>query len=290
MRSCIYCGRELAPCERCSCRQSAQRQGKKEPQQEETKAEGTYSGYNDPNRTEYRTGYTKKDNIFTRMREKARARSGARQNTRSRGKTRDGSGHFWDPIWEVIKSPIDAVRNPAMLKLVQMLLLWAVQGALAWLCMFFIFTHSARGPFAMLANLLAFHGVAGYQAVGYMLLSMLSGAVAGAVGFFLYTGVFYGINRFLLRDKMTRYEEFCQRLAFTAVPFSIIALIGTIVSLISVTTLTVLLTCGAAIFVILTYEALRAQWSGVNANRVIYMMMLGFFVIATVAGYVIRLS
>jgi len=288
MRSCIYCGRELAPGEKCSCRQSAQHRPGGEPQQEQKKTENTYSGYNDPNRTEYRTGYTKKDNIFTRMREKARARSNAKQNSRVNVKYE--GRRFWQTVLEAIRSPIDNVRNPSMLKLVQMLLLWAVQGALAWLCIFFILSHAARGPFAMLANLLAFHGVAGYQTVGYVLLSLLSGAVAGVVGFFLYTGVLYGINRLLLRDKMTRYEEFCQRLAFTAVPFSIIALVGSLLSLISITTLIVLLCCGAAIFVVLTYEALRTQWSGINANRVIYMMMLGFFVIATVAGYVIRLS
>lgn len=288
MRSCIYCGRELAPGEKCNCRNGARSRGGAEPQQEKKKTENAYSGYNDPNRTEYRTGYTKKDNIFTRMREKARARSNARHT--ASGSANYGARNIWQMILSAITSPVDTVRNPAMIKLVTMIVLWAVQGALAWLCIFFVVTHSARGPFAMLANLLAFHGIEGYRVVGYMLLSMLSGAVAGVIGFFLYTGVFFGINRFLIRDKMTRYEEFCQRLAFTAVPFSLIALIGTVLSLISVTTLAVLLTCGAAVFVLLTYEALRTQWSGANPNRVIYMLMLGFFVIATVAGYVIRLS
>lgn len=288
MRSCIYCGRELAPGEKCNCRQGAQNRGGSGPRQEEKKTENAYSGYNDPNRTEYRTGYTKKDNIFTRMREKARARSNARHNTS--GGTNYGARNIWRMLFSAIKSPVDTVRDPAMIKLAAMIALWAVQGALAWLCIFFVVTHSARGPFAMLANLLAFHGIEGYRVVLYMLLSVLSGAVAGVIGFFLYTGVFFGINRFLIRDKMTRYEEFCQRLAFTAVPFSLIALIGTVISLISTTTLAVLLVCGAAVFVLLTYEALRTQWAGVNPNRVIYMLMLGFFVIATVAGYVIRLS
>ena len=313
MRSCIYCGKELAPGEKCTCRQSAghkkatdtasdtgQTEKASTNSKQSTAGSGANSGastsrtdytgsaYNDPKRTEYRTGYTKKDNHFKRAYEKAKAKRSAR---RVSGIPRQQFNKgFWRDLLTAFKYPVQAAMNPKSMNLWQMAVLWAIQGALAWLCIFFITTHAARGPFAMLGNLLAFNGIEGYKIIMYMLLTCLSGAIGGILAFFLYTGVFYAIGRFIFRDKRTSYASFCERLAATAIPFSVIALIGTFLSLISITSLIVLLVCGAAVFAILTYEALRTQWSWVSPDKTLYGVLLGFFVIATLAGYLIRLS
>lgn len=313
MRSCIYCGRELAPGEKCTCRQSAghrktsdtasgtdQTETASTNSKKSTTGSGTnnsasesrtdYTGsaYNDPNRTEYRTGYTKKENRFKRAYEKAKVKRSARRAS-GMPKNQFNKG-FWRDLLTAFKYPVQAAMNPKSMNLWQMSVLWAIQGALAWLCIFFITTHAARGPFAMLGNLLAFNGIDGYKVIMYMLLTCLSGAIGGILAFFLYTGVFYAIGRFIFRDRNTRYASFCERLATTAIPFSVIALVGTALSLISITSLIVLLVCGAAVFAILTYEALRTQWSWISADKTLYGVMLGFFVIATLAGYLIRLS
>ena len=312
MRSCIYCGKELAKGEKCTCRQSsahrqtsdntsdssAEKAEKHSTHSSDTASQSNqksnqstgYSAYNDPDRTQYRTGYTHKDSRFKRAREKARAKRSAKQNSTNHRAWKSNSRGFFSDILSSLRSPVSAVQNPKPLSLIQMLLLWAIQGALIWLCMFFILTQTARGPFALLGNLLAFNGLNGYKIILYMLMSVVSGAVGGIIGFFLYSGVFYAINRFIFRDRMTSYTSFCQRLALTALPFSLIALLGTLMSIISVTTLIVLLVCGAAVFVILTYEALKTQWSSLSPDKVIYGVMLGFFVMTIAAGYVIRLS
>ena len=320
MRSCIYCGKELAPGEKCNCRQSAAHQKaagnngsnnnynntsdnsskhneKKETKQEKrdkktkkTDSQNSYqgSGYNDPTRTAYRTGYTKKDNPFKKAFEKARVKKEARKSTAYR-RGQFGKGFFRD-LLTALRFPIQSVQNPKRMSMWQMVVLWAMQGALAWLGIFFITTHAARGPFALIGNLLAFNGIEGYKTIFYILLTVLSGGIAGIIAFFLYTGIFFGINRFIMRDTSTSYNSFCERLAMTALPFSAIALIGTALSLISITTLITLLVCGAAVFVVLTYEALKTQWAWVPQDRTLMCLMLGFFIIAIAAGYIIRLS
>lgn len=320
MRSCIYCGKELAPGERCNCRQSAAhhkaagessggnnynntsdnsskhnekkntRKEKKEQRAERNSTQNAYqgSGYNDPTRTAYRTGYTKKDNPFKEAFEKARVKKKARKATAYR-RGQFGKGFFRD-LLTALRFPIQSVQNPKRMSMWQMIVLWAMQGALAWLGIFFITTHAARGPFALIGNLLAFHGIEGYKTIMYILLTILSGGIAGVLVFFLYTGIFFGINRFIMRDTSTRYSSFCERLAMTALPFSAIALVGTALSLISITTLITLLVCGAAVFVVLTYEALKTQWAWVPQDRTLMCLMLGFFIIAIAAGYIIRLS
>lgn len=317
MRSCIYCGKELAQGEKCTCRQSTERRKSSDPKSgytettsenskkntyngsdnraestkqntAENRANYSHSAYNDPTRTQYRTGYTKQDNPFRRAHEKAKARRHAKR-TSSIPRNQFGKG-FWRDLMTAFKSPVQTVMNPKSMSLWQMVVLWAIQGALAWLCIFFITTHSARGPFAILGNLLAFNGINGYKTIMYMLMTILSGAIGGILMFFLYTGIFYAMGKFIFRDKSTRYESFCERLALTALPFSVIALIGTALSLISITSLIILLVCGAAVFAILTYEALRTQWSWLTADKVLYGVLLGFFIMTTAAGYLIRLS
>lgn len=318
MRSCIYCGKELAQGEKCTCRQSTERRNASDPKNGYAESEsekskqstydnsdnraystnkGTssenrsgygYSAYNDPTRTEYRTGYTSHDSLFTRMREKAKAKRSAK---RASGipKKQFGKG-FWRDLLTAFKSPVQAVMNPTSMSLWQMVVIWAIQGALAWLCIFFITTHTARGPLSIIGNLLAFNGIDGYKILLYMLMTMFSGAIGGTLMFFLYTGVFYAMGRFIFRDKSTRYASFCERLALTALPFSVIALIGTALSLISITSLIILLVCGAAVFAILTYEALKAHWAWVTADKVLYGVLLGFFVMTSAALYLIMLS
>lgn len=318
MRSCIYCGKELAPGEKCDCKQSVahktasgtesetdnNKTSKNNSKHKEKKAQGQekkekkaksagndfYQGsaYNDPTRTAYRAGYTKKDNPFKSAFEKAKARKRARRMSGFR-RGQFGKGFFRD-LLTALRFPVQAVQNPKHMSMWQMLVLWAIQGALAWLGIFFIVTRSARGPFALLGNLLAFNGIQGYKTVLYILLAMFSGGIAGILVFFLYTGIFFGINRFIMRDASTRYTSFCERFAMTALPFSAIALVGTAVSLISTTTFITLLVCGAAIFAVLTYEALRTQWAWVPADRTLMCLMLGFFIIAIAGGYILRLS
>lgn len=300
MRSCAYCGKELAPGEKCNCAESCARRKaaegakvSKENTTEHTTRNSTYKkekhktySYNDPNRTQYQTGYMHKDSKFKKAFAKAKVK---RQSRRSYAKKNIFKTFYLDFI-EVLRSPVEAVQNPHERSMGKMISIWAVQGAALWLCMYFIMTNVPHGPFALLGNLLAFRGIDGYKAIAYMLMAVASGAVGGIVMFFLYTGVFFAINRFIFRDRMTPYKNICERLAITAVPMALISIIGALFSMFSSTTLIILLICGAISFVIMTYEALKVQWVQYPNGKSVYGMMIGFFILLTVICYIIRLA
>lgn len=289
MRSCIYCGRELAAGERCDCAQAmAHRQAKDAAQaaqadkadtQTKTKTK-TKKGFNFTGKHEsaYRTGYTRKESPFTRSKERSWAKREAKRNSK------DTNG-FWTRLWQAFKggitAPVDSVMNPRGMGWPIMTSVWAIQGAIITLCLFFVMTNTKRGVFSLMASMLALNGMAGYKTLGIMVMYMISGALAGVLLFFLYTGVFFLINRFIFRAR-TPYIGFCQRLAQTSIPFALLALLGIVFSMLSTSTLAILMITGAISWVILTYEALRTEWIGYRNGRVLYAVMLGFFVISSV--------
>ena len=122
-----------------------------------------------------------------------------------------------------------------------------------------------------------------------MLLAVLSGAVSGVLLFFIYSGIFYAINRFIFRLD-TKYWDFSQRLAMTGIPMTVIGIFGTLCSLFSSTTLTIFMICGAISWIVLTYEALRTEWISKTPGKTMYAMMLGFLVFFSVICYLIRLA
>lgn len=115
-------------------------------------------------------------------------------------------------IVRFIKSPIDTISNPPHLGKVAIMTIAALQGVVLWLCMFFILRGGGVGPLKILTSLMNFNGGAGYSLVLQIILCMVSGAISGVILFFLYSGIFWLINRFVMRLK-TAYWEFSIRLA-----------------------------------------------------------------------------
>ena len=127
--------------------------------------------------------------------------------------------------------------------------------------MFFILRGGGVGPLKILTSLMNFNGGAGYSLVLQIILCMVSGAISGVILFFLYSGIFWLINRFVMRLK-TAYWEF---------------------------SLMILILCGAVSVAVLTYEALRTEWISKSPSQVLYAMMLGYFVFFTVVCYLITI-
>lgn len=273
MRSCIYCGRELEKGEKCTCPRSTA--GK---QQEKTQYN---SEYNNPGRTQYQTGYTHKENPFKKAFERARRRRKIRRN--------NGNEAFLR-FKEALADPVSTVQNPSAMSMGAMLLLWAALGAVVWLCIYFIVTNIPRGIFSMIANVMSFNGVQGHKIILQILLTLASGAVSGIILFLIYTAIFYAINRFVFRDAQTSYTAMCQRLALTGVPFTALCVLGALISGFSSVTLMILIMCGAMSFIILTYEALKAQWSYIKPGKIVYAMTLGMFVLFTLISYIAVLN
>ncbi len=303
MRSCIYCGKELEKGEVCDCPRSvAYRQQKanssangasadntdktqsNKGKDKKEKKKNTKTGYGNPYRTEtsYKTGYAGDDGFFERAKTKRRTKKAAKSGGYG---TDGGFKGFWRYIWEMMKSPIEKIQNPGHLSKIAILTIAAIQGAVLWLCLFFVLNGHV-GPFRLLASLMSFNGISGYKLILTMLLAIVSGAVSGVIMFFLYSGIFYLINRFLLRLN-TRFWEFSIRLVSSWIPFTVICVIGALLSIISPITLLVLLICGAMTVVVLTYEALRTEWISRSPGKVMYAMILGYFVFFAIVCHLI---
>lgn len=286
----MYCGRELEKGEKCDCAQSKARRGEyEEPKKEEAKQNTNTekktdtqqkNDYSDPYRTKtsYKTGYAGGDNRFDGARERYKAKRAAKGNSNFK--------NVWQYIVRSLKSPIEAVTNPTHLGKISMLLISAAMGALLWLCVFFILRGGAVGPFKFIASAMGFGG--GYKLILSILAAAASGAVGGVVMFFLYTGIFYLINKFLMRLK-TPYWDFCVRLVSAWVPFTVICLIGTVLSILSPYTLIALVLCGAAVTAVLTYEALKTEWYAFPPSKVVYSLLLGYFVFLTVMAHLLMI-
>ena len=288
MRSCIYCGRELEKGEICSCPQSAAFRAAKTNQAQDSQSYSqTGSSYREgESRTSYHTGYTAKEGRIKHAWNRGKAKWHAAKSERS-GK--DFAKGFGNVIWESVKAPVTAIENARAMNTASILVLAALQGAAMWLCMYFITTNVRRGPLAMLASLMAINGMEGYHNIAHMLMVVVSGALSGIILFFLYTGIFFLINRFLFKNN-SKYWDFSQRLVLAGIPFIIVGVFGIFFSMISSTTLLILLLCGWVGWVTLTYEALKAEWYSKTPDKVAYAMLLGLFVFFTIVCYLIRLS
>ena len=301
MRSCIYCGRELGDGEKCNCAKAAARRAAKDgggesaqtaqttqTTQSEQTGQNAQSGQNEQGGY-YRTGYTGNDGWFRRTRDRVRTKRAVRQN-RARSAGVSGSARdIFSYIWRFIKSPATEIANPRDFAMWQMLIIAAVQGAIIGLCVYFIMTGASRGWFRALANIIGFGGINGYLMIMYAVAAAISGAAGGVCLFFAHAGIFWLINRFIFRLH-TGFTAFSQRLVMTNIPFTVFAAVGMMLSFISTTTLMILLMCGALSSFILTYIALNEEWSAFTESRVLYSMLLGYFIMFTFVFSLLRIS
>ena len=290
MRSCIYCGRDLADGEQCECPKAAARRASKSGQntqggQDTQKGQSAQSNQNNQGGY-YRTGYTQKDSWFKRASDRMKTKRAARK--RSAG-ANVGAKDIFSYIRRFIKSPAIEIANPRDFSMWQMLLIAAVQGAIIGLSIYFITSGESRGWFRAIANIIGFGGINGYRTIMQAGVSTLSGAVGGIIFFIVHAGIFWLINRFLFRSR-TGFTSFAQRLVLTNIPFTVLAAIGVAFAFISSTTLMILLMCGALSSFILTYISLSEEWSAFSESRVMYSMMLGYFILFTFIFSLLRVS
>ncbi|MDD6482998.1 MAG: hypothetical protein PUF72_00260 [Clostridiales bacterium] len=287
MRSCIYCGKELEKDEKCSCPQAqAHRRAREAAQGQPNESGKEQTGYQYTNQQSntYHTGYTKRENAIKHAWEKHRAKKRAR--------AKNGNTGVWDDIWQsfvnTIKAPVNAVTNPRYISRASIVLLAMIQGAVIWLCMYFLRTGIVRSPFGLMMSIITINpGKA--SSLLWMLMTIVSGALGGVVFFVIYSGVFYLINRYIFKRR-SGFWNFSQRMILTSVPFTLICIIGCVFGLISSTTLAIMIVCGATAMIALTYEALRSEWISQSSTSVMYSMMVGFFIIVSIICYLIRLS
>lgn len=286
MRECIYCGRQLAKGEQCTCAMSVakrrERERREQAERPKTKAE-IKAEQREKKRQE-------KQRIKSeRIREKAAKENARRANSYGSGINKGAFSNVWRLFKNFIKSPIETIMNPGEMSVTEIMIFVIFEGFIAGLCTYSVVTGASRGSLRLLGNLLGFNGMNGYNYVVGWIISAISGAIGGIVTFLLYTGIFYFINKWIFK-QFTPYWEFSKRFVFVAIPFTIIGAIGVLLGLFSQTTFAVLLICGGAGMVILTYEILRSMWYSKSASKTMYAMMAGLLIFMMIALYIVRIS
>lgn len=280
MRSCIYCGRELADGEVCNCPQSAAyRQRRNAAKGTDNKNEHTHTESKRHNtQTSYKTGYAEKDSYFKRKRDRRRAKRAARASAAASmgDNAKKEIGGFWSTVRDFMRSPVDGITNPGNLSIWGMMIIAAVLGAFLSLCVFFL-KNGSVGPFKLLASLMSINGTVGYKLIGTICLVLLCGAAGGMIIFFIYSGIFHFINRFIMKMNTT-YREFSVRIALALIPFAAVSVIAAVLSFLSPIVMIAALLCGAVCTLILTYEGLKTEWLTRTPSSVIYAMLLGYFI------------
>ena len=270
MRECIYCGRTLEKDEKCSCAMSVSKRMEKERESEEKKE-------------------TKKEKRPKQKKErKKREYNFKARNNRSF----NSSGvmrELWSHFVSFIKSPIETVMNPGSMSKTVILLFAAFEGIIGGLCVYSVLSGASRGAFRFLAYLMGLGGMKGFATLKGFLLSAFAGSVSGIVIFFIYSGIFYIVNRWLFK-QFTPYWEFVKRFAFAALPVSIIGAAGVILGIFSQITFASLLLCGMVGSLIITYEILRSVWYSKSPTKIMYTMMASIFVFLSVLMSFIRFA
>ncbi len=277
MRECIYCGRQLETDEKCTCAMSEARR----------RAKGGEQKVNENRRDKERA---EKEAKKQRVKEQRNQKREARRNAWK------PKGGFADAFMELkrltvsfIKSPVETVMNPGEMSKAVIFLFIILEGIIGGMCVFAITTGAVRGPIGTLGAMMGFGGMNGYELVRGWIMSAISGALSGMLIFFVYSGVFYLVNKFVFK-QFTPYWEFVKRFVFAPIPLTIIGTVGVLLGLFSYNTFLILLISGLSGVVLITYEILKSVWYSKSTTKVIYTMMLCIFVIVTVLMGLLRFA
>ena len=281
MRECIYCGRQLEKGEVCSCAMSVAKRREREMNAEQAKPDGD---------TARADKAAQKEEKHRAREEKKRAKEEKRKQAKTGGPNANNAfAGAWRLFKDFVKSPIDTIMNPVGMGIPEMLILVIAEGSIGGLCAYSIVTGASRGPFSFLGNLLGFKGLTGYSVLLGWLMSAVSGAVSGMLMFFIYSGIFYLINKWIFR-QFSPYREFIKRFAFVALPMAAVGVAGIVLGMFSQRTFATLLIAGAVGTVILTYELLRSVWYSKSASKTMFAMMIAVFIFMMAVSNIIRLS
>ena len=294
MRECIYCGRQLEKGEVCNCAMSVAKRREKE-QAKQAESQGTKKDTKNEERArekkEKERDKQKRRNEKEQAREAKRAARQARQYNGAsyKAQAKTSLGEVWRIFKEFLRSPIETVINPGTMSVSVIMIFVIIEGMIGGLCTFSVISGASRGPIRLLGNLMGFSGVQGYNTVLGWIASACSGAVAGIVIFFIATGIFYFINKWVFKE-FTPYWDFSRRFSLVAIPFTIIGAVGVLLGFFSQTTFAVLMIVGLVGTVVLTYEILRSAWYSKSAAKVMYAMLVGIFLFIMISLYIVRIS
>ena len=178
-----------------------------------------------------------------------------------------------------IKDPVDAVIHGAPLSPLKQILLAAVQAFIIAFSVSFTYTGVIRKYASWLmpaGTVPAFR-----YSLGEVMLNTLLGTLIIGTGIFLLVGIFYLINRFLLR-RSGGFWLFSRRIISACVPFCILGLLGILTGFLSIPMMLVFAISGMASWLVLIYEGLCEEWSFLPRGRIMYLMVFGLMIFLAV--------
>lgn len=299
MRSCAYCGKDLAAGEVCDCPGSVRARNAKNggsgaghssesaaSESSTGSSQSTYSGWQE---NTYQTGYTKKDKK-KKFHHKFKFRKPKGFNKDEFKGAASGVSGFTKRF---IHDPVNTVSNPGHLSMVQIILLVVLIALVMSVGGFFAYTRVIAVYIRQLMTMTASTEVPFINSMlsTYHIKQLLTTALYGTVSItlltFLYFLVLYLVNRFILRQR-TAFSDFLVRPAAAMIPILVFGLVGIAINFFSVYAMIMLFLTGLVMWIVLTYEGLRSEWSFLPAVRVMYMMALSFFIFFVVLFNIFR--
>ena len=272
MRSCAFCGRDLGPEEKCNCQGAQRARMSKDTNNNENK---TYTGWQE---NTYTTGYTKEK----KKRFNFKMPHFKKPNFKKpdfKGSARGVSGF----TKRFMHDPVNAVSNPGVLNPLQIVLILLGTALFASLCGFFVYSRLL----SPVVRGLAFAGYQGYS-IGSLLRFVLSGFVTVTLMEFVFIGVLFVVNRFILRYT-TNFLVFATRPVAAMIPVMVFSGLGAVISFFSIFASVMLFLTGIVINIVLMYEALSSEWNSIPAARTVYTMAISYFIFYVIMFNILRI-
>ena len=281
MRSCAFCGRDLGPDEKCNCQGAQRARESKDTNNNENK---TYTGWQE---NTYTTGYTKekKKRFNFKM---PRFKKPNFRKPDFKGSARGVSGF----TKRFMHDPVNAISNPCVLNPLQIVLILLGTALAVSLCGFFVyarFLSPVMRGFASMGAPLGTQVMLPSYNIGNLFEFVLSGFTMITLMEFVFIGVLFIVNRFILKHP-ARFFVFATRPAAAMIPVMVFSLLGALISFFSIFASVMLFLTGIVINIVLMYEALRSEWTSMPAARVVYTMALSYFVFYVIIFNVLRIG
>lgn len=291
VRSCIYCGRELEKGEKCNCPSATARRSANATQEETQKSENktnnsTYS-YSAKNNSYY-TGYTKKENPIKSAWNKYTQRKKAARPQNGTARKRHRRNIFFD-IFSFIKSPITTIYNPGEMSMAFVFAVVALSGIATSLGAYSLFARIVNGAASIKTGSVNISMmVSGINGLSGVVMFAAISTIISIIAYFVYCGCMYIINKFVMHCNIS-FRDFVSRLVLCPVCIAFASIAAFVFGIFSTTIFALLILCGIASWIILTYEVLKTLWSSKTPNQVLYGMLAGLVLAGVVLSNVMWL-
>lgn len=271
----MYCGRQLADGETCSCPQSAAAQHAKQ----------NASAYEHQPHTEYTVYHHK-----TKKEKKHRFRDCLERikhwaHTQTKGQ--NPFKGFFSLIGQFFIDPIYLASNPGRLAIPTIAILSVLQGFILSIAIFLAAGFGGRGLIRILTNLIGLHGISGWRTIAAMAVCGVGGAIIYTAALLLLSFLLYAIGKWILRRAVSFWET-VSAATVCGIPMLLIGLFGIVFTLFSAPILAILLLCGFLIEFVLLYKAMQSLW-GTASTKTLYVTGLGIFLFLCICYNIVRI-